>query len=120
MVEPKTCSCANQSQSQGQSQDQSQSQSQSAAAPLFSAQEEQNWAMPTMDRTNGADFMEGYLRNHVGEFVSIQFLIGMNTLLTRRGTLLSVGKDNIVLRQERTDDILVTDLFSVMFVTFYY
>ena len=116
MVQPKTCSCANQSESQNQGQGQSQGEQR----PLFSAQEEQNWARPTLDRTNGADFMEAYLRGHVGEFVAIQFLIGMNTLLTRRGTLLSVGKDNIVLRQERTDDILVTDLFAVKFVTFHY
>lgn len=64
----------------------------------------------------GEEYLQGYLKSIIGEFVRIDFLIGTNTFLDKEGTLLDVGVDYVVLREAETDDLTVGDLYSIKFV----
>jgi len=65
-------------------------------------------------------YTQGYLKQHIGERVKVEFLIGTNMLVDREGTLIDVGASYIVIREVDTDDLLMADLYSIKFVRFYY
>lgn len=63
---------------------------------------------------------QGYLRQHIGENMTVACQIGAGGALTdRTGVLAGVGESFIVLRPAGTDDLLMCDLFSIRFVTVY-
>ncbi len=62
---------------------------------------------------------QGYLKEHIGQNVRVEFLIGSEgALIDRTGRLVEVGEDYIVLQPFGTDDLLMCDLFSIKFATF--
>jgi len=63
---------------------------------------------------------QGYLKQHIGARVKVEFLIGTNMLVDREGTLVDVGTSYIIIREVDTDDLLLADLYSIKFVRFYY
>ncbi|WP_352418908.1 hypothetical protein [Proteiniborus sp.] len=65
----------------------------------------------------GNDYIQGQLKDFIGRPVKVEFILGTNMLIDKEGTLLDVGIDHIVLRETRTDDILLADLYSIKFVT---
>lgn len=65
----------------------------------------------------GNEYIQGQLREYIGKPVKIEFILGTNMLIDREGILLDVGIDHVVLRETRTDDILLADLYSIKFVT---
>jgi hypothetical protein len=65
-------------------------------------------------------FVPGFLRTQIGRKVRVEFLIGTGTTTDRIGTLVGVGASYILIRLEETDDILMADLYSIKFVTFYH
>ncbi len=69
--------------------------------------------------TNPA-FIPGFLRTQIGQRVRVEFLIGTGTTTDRIGTLVGVGASYILILLQETDDILMADLFSIKFVTFYH
>lgn len=62
---------------------------------------------------------QGYLTSQIGRTVRIEFLIGESMLTDRRGKLLNVGIDYVVIQESDSDDILICDLYSIKFVTTY-
>lgn len=64
-------------------------------------------------------FTQGYLRTKIGSEVRVEFLIGEDTMQDRRGTLLDVAVDYIILLEADTDDHLLCDMYDIKFVTFY-
>jgi hypothetical protein len=62
---------------------------------------------------------QGYLVTQIGRTVRIEFLIGESMLTDRRGTLLNVGIDYVVIQEADSDDIVICDLYSIKFVTTY-
>lgn len=63
-------------------------------------------------------FSQGYLIEHIGQNVRVEFLIGSEgALIDRTGRLVEVGENYIVLQPFGTDDLLMCDLFSIKFVT---
>jgi|GEM_PF-2991427 len=63
---------------------------------------------------------QGYLQQHIGQNMRVQFLIGSNgPLVDRTGVLVEVGDSYIVLQPTNTDDLLMADLYSIKFVTIY-
>ncbi len=59
-----------------------------------------------------------YLREHIGQNVRVEFLIGSDgALIDRTGRLVQVGENFIVLQPIGTDDLLMCDLFSIKFAT---
>lgn len=59
------------------------------------------------------------LRDNVGQYVDVEFLIGTNGLTTRSGVLYSVGVSYIVLYDRIQDRYMICDLYSIKFVTIY-
>lgn len=65
-------------------------------------------------------FTPGFLRTQIGRRVRVEFLIGTNgPMVDRIGTLLGVGASYILIRPIDTDDVLLCDIYSIKFVTFY-
>jgi hypothetical protein len=69
--------------------------------------------------TEGTQYMNGFLRTQIGNRISVEFLIGTNTYLTKSGKLLAVGANYIILQESLSDDLLVCDFFTIKFVTIY-
>lgn len=65
-------------------------------------------------------YVPGYLKTQIGKRVRVEFLIGSNGTTDRTGTLLGVGASYILLRPSDSDDVLMCDLYSIKFVTFFY
>jgi len=65
-------------------------------------------------------YTQGYLKTQIGRQVKISFLIGTNMLVDREGTLVDVGTSYIIIREVRTDDLVLCDMYSIKFVRFYY
>lgn len=65
------------------------------------------------------EFTQGYLRQNIGKKVRVEFLIGTNMLTDRVGTLTDVGISYIILLLAETDDLLLCDIYSIKFVTFF-
>ncbi len=65
----------------------------------------------------GNDYLQGQLKEFIGMPVKVEFILGTNMFIDREGTLVDVGIDHIILRETRTDDLLLADLYSIKFVT---
>jgi hypothetical protein len=78
------------------------------------------WNQPMPVTTESLQFMNGFMRTQIGRRVTIDFLIGTNTLVDKTGTLLAVGANYILINEVETDDILLCDFYSMKFVKFYY
>lgn len=74
---------------------------------------------PAPVTTESIQFLNGYLRTQIGRKVTVDFLIGTNTLVDRTGTLLGVGANYILINELETDDITVCDFFTIKFVRVY-
>lgn len=59
------------------------------------------------------------LRDNLGYYVVIEFLIGTSNLTEKEGILYAVGNNFVTLYEQETDRYIVCDLFSIKFVTFY-
>lgn len=59
------------------------------------------------------------LRDNIGQYVDVEFLIGTNGLTTRSGQLYAVGVSYIVLFDRKQKRYMICDLYSIKFVTIY-
>ncbi len=62
--------------------------------------------------------MQQVLKENVGKYVIVEFLIGTGSLTSRQGLLYYVGAQFLVLYDEFETRFVVCDIFSVKFVTF--
>lgn len=62
------------------------------------------------------DYLQGYLRKQIGKFMKVNFLLGNSTFIDKNGILKEVGVDHIVLRDIKSDEDVVADLYSIKFV----
>lgn len=65
------------------------------------------------------NFIQGYLRTLIGQYVRVEFILGTNMFIDREGVLMDVGVDHIVIQEPETDDLVVADLYSIKFVRVY-
>ncbi len=65
-------------------------------------------------------YTQGYLAENIGRYIKVEFLIGTNMLVDREGILKEVGISYLVIQEPRTDDLLMCDIYSIKFVTFFY
>lgn len=59
------------------------------------------------------------MRDNIGQYMDVEFLIGTNGLTTRSGVLRAVGVSYIVLYDRAKDRYTICDLYSIKFVTIY-
>lgn len=64
-------------------------------------------------------YTQGFLKTQIGQKVRIEFLIGTNLLTDRTGVLVDVGISYVVIRLQETDDLMMGDIYSIKFVTFF-
>ena len=65
-------------------------------------------------------YLNGFLRTQLGRTVTVEFLVGANTLVDRTGVLLAVGANYILINEIQTDDITACDFYNIKFIRFYY
>ena len=79
---------------------------------------------PTMQpmtiTADSLQYMNGFMRTQIGRPVTVDFLIGTNTLVDKTGTLLGVGTNYILINEIETDDIVACDFYTIKFIKFYY
>lgn len=78
------------------------------------------WNQPMPVTTESLQYMNGFIRTQIGRKVTIEFLIGTNTLVDKTGTLLAVGANYILINEIESDDILLCDFYAMKFMKFYY
>ena len=59
------------------------------------------------------------MRDNIGQYMDVEFLIGTGGLTTRSGQLTNVGVSYIVLYDRSKDRYMICDLYSIKFVTIY-
>lgn len=65
-------------------------------------------------------YLNGFIRTQIGKRVTVEFLVGTNTLTDRTGILVGVGANYILLNEVETDDLLACDFYNIKFIRFYY
>ncbi|PKM72556.1 MAG: hypothetical protein CVU91_09220 [Firmicutes bacterium HGW-Firmicutes-16] len=62
-------------------------------------------------------YMAGLLRWYIGQYMRVQYLIGTNgPLIDRNGVLREVGVNYIILQPQNSDDLVISDLYSIKFI----
>lgn len=65
-------------------------------------------------------YLNGFLRTQIGRRVSIDFLVGSNTIVTKSGFLLGVASNYILINELDTNDLTTCDFYNIKFIRFYY
>lgn len=63
--------------------------------------------------------MQEILQDNIGSYVTVDFLIGTQNMVSKDGLLYSVGTQFIVLYEDVSKEYIVCDIFAIKFVTFY-
>lgn len=64
--------------------------------------------------------MQNILSKNIGEYVVIEFLIGTGMIMRKQGILYYVGTSYVTLYDNRENNFIVCDIFSVKFVYFFF
>lgn len=65
-------------------------------------------------------YLNGFLRTQIGRRVSIDFLVGSNSIVTKSGFLLGVASNYILINELDTNDLTTCDFYNIKFIRFYY
>ena len=65
-------------------------------------------------------YLNGFIRTQIGRRVTIDFLIGSDTMESRTGYLLAVAQNYLLLNELDTNDVTACDLYTMKFIRFYY
>lgn len=65
-------------------------------------------------------YLNGFIRTQIGRRVSIDFLVGSNTIVTKSGFLLGVAANYILINELDTNDITTCDFYNIKFIRFYF
>ena len=78
-----------------------------------------NVTNPPMDQLPGfVGSWQQALKNNLGQYCIIEFLIGTTGLVQKEGVLFDVGMSFVTLFDPRTENYIVCDFYSIKFVTF--
>lgn len=69
--------------------------------------------------TEDPNYLQGYLKEFIGDYIKVQFIVGTNMFLDKEGILEKVGIDHITLRLPQTGNKEIADLYSIKFVEVY-
>ena len=64
-------------------------------------------------------YLNGYLRTQIGNYCSVQLLLGISGIETKEGVLVGVGVNYIILKIPDTEDTLILDFYSITAITVY-
>ena len=60
------------------------------------------------------------LADNIGQYVVVEFLIGVDKIVRKQGVLYFVGNSYVTLFDDMANNYIVCDLYSIKFVYFYY
>ena len=63
-------------------------------------------------------YLNGFIRTQIGRRVSIDFLVGSNTIVTKSGYLLGVAANYILINELDTNDLTACDFYNIKFIRF--
>lgn len=61
-------------------------------------------------------YLNGYLRTQIGNYVDVDFLVGSTSILTRSGRLAGVGLNYILIEDVATRDMTACDFYNIKFL----
>lgn len=65
-------------------------------------------------------YLNGFIRTQIGRRVSVDFLVGSNTIVTKSGYLLGVAANYILINELDTNDLTACDFYNIKFIRFYF
>lgn len=65
-------------------------------------------------------YLNGFIRTQIGRRVTIDFLVGSNSIVSKSGYLLGVAANYILINELDTNDITTCDFYNIKFIRFYY
>ncbi|MBR1731825.1 MAG: hypothetical protein IJ725_05280 [Ruminococcus sp.] len=65
-------------------------------------------------------YLNGFIRTQIGRRVTIDFLLGSDTLTSKSGYLLAVAQNYLLLNELDTNDVTACDIYTMKFIRFYY
>ena len=78
---------------------------------------------PKQDSFNSPEMIgsiQKILADNIGQYVVIEFLIGVDRIVRKQGILYFVGTSYVTLFDDMSNNYIVCDLYSIKFVYFYY
>lgn len=69
----------------------------------------------TIMNYEGLQYMNGYLRTQINKNVHVEFLVGSSNILSRKGKLVGVGLNYILLEDPVTGDVCACDFYNIKF-----
>lgn len=77
-----------------------------------------NGAIPVTNES--IQYLNGFIRSQIGRRVSVEFVVGTDTIIEKEGYLVAVGANFILLSELTGDDIIACDFYNLKFIKFYY
>lgn len=74
--------------------------------------------VPDSPLIESPNYSQGFLRQLIGKFLKVDFLLGTNQLVTQSGELTDVGVSYIVLYNPATGENIMGDIYSIKFATY--
>ena len=65
-------------------------------------------------------YHNGFMRTQIGRRITVDFLMGANTIVQKTGYLLGVAQDYILINEIDTNDITTCDYYNIKFIKYYY
>lgn len=65
-------------------------------------------------------YLNGFIRTQIGRRVTIDFVIGSDTVTQKSGYLLAVAQNYLLINELDTNDVTACDLYTMKFIRFYY
>lgn len=65
-------------------------------------------------------YHNGFMRTQIGRRITVDFLMGANTIVQKTGYLLGVAQDYILINEIDTNDITTCDYYNIKFIRYYY
>ena len=65
-------------------------------------------------------YHNGFMRTQIGRRITVDFLVGANTIVQKTGYLLGVAQDYILINEIDTNDITTCDYYNIKFIKYYY
>lgn len=77
-----------------------------------------NQAIPVTNES--IQYLNGFMRSQIGRRVTIEFMVGTNTMIEKEGYLIAVGANFILLNEVANEDIIACDFYNIKFIKFHY
>lgn len=61
-------------------------------------------------------YTQGWMVEHIGQYIKVEFLIGTSMWIDREGVLKEVGISYFVIQESGTNDLVMCDIYAVKFV----